>query len=144
MKLGYILTAAISGILISAALSAPVSAQVIGNGIGIVSPMYEIAKNPKSLLDISGQKATCTSTGSGNNVVEITAVQTLEKRDGSKWYPIDDASWTSTVKSSMIMMSNTISDLENGKYRLKTVFTLTDKYGKTETVTVYSDIKTVA
>lgn len=33
--------------------------------------------------------------------------------------------------------------LSSGKYRLKTVFTLTDKNGKTETITVYSDEKSV-
>lgn len=39
--------------------------------------------------------------------------------------------------------SNTKYELESGNYRLKTVFTLTDKQGKTETITVYSDEKTV-
>ncbi len=144
MKLRYILTAAISGILISTALSAPVSAQVIGSGVGVVSPMYEIAKNPIVSLDVLEHEAICSSSITGINVVKIEAVQTLEKRDGSDWNPAEDASWTSTVKTNTIVMYNTKSDLESGKYRLKTVFTLTDKYGKTETVTVYSDTKTVA
>ncbi len=40
-------------------------------------------------------------------------------------------------------MSNTKTGLKSGKYRLKTIFTLTDKYGKTETITVYSDERSV-
>jgi len=144
MKLRYIWTAVISGALISATISAPVSAQVIRSNTGIVSPMYVIAKNPESTLEISGCKANCLSNVSGKSVVEVTAVQTLEKQDGAKWYPVEGASWESTVKSSVIAVSNTKSDLETGKYRLKTVFALTDKYGKTETVTIYSDTKTVA
>ncbi len=39
--------------------------------------------------------------------------------------------------------SNTKYELESGDYRFIMVFTLTDKQGKTETTTVYSDEKTV-
>ncbi len=144
MKLRQIWVTVFSVALMSTALSAPVSAKVIGSNIGIVAPMYEIARNPQVTLTISKREATCSCITTGKNVVEITAEQTLEKRDGSAWNPVEDANWVSTVKTNMIYVSNTKSDLESGKYRLKTVFTLTDKYGKTETVTVYSDIKTVA
>jgi len=40
-------------------------------------------------------------------------------------------------------LSNSKSGLESGKYRLKSVFTLTDKNGKSETITIYSDEKSV-
>lgn len=48
-----------------------------------------------------------------------------------------------SIQASSIILVNAKSKLQNGKYRLKTVFTLTDKDGKTETITVYSDEKLV-
>ncbi len=55
----------------------------------------------------------------------------------------NNTTWTKTVHSNMLTMSNTKSGLSGGKYRLRTVFTLTDKYGESETITVYSDEKNV-
>ena len=54
-----------------------------------------------------------------------------------------DVERTKTVYTHSLAMSNTKTDLSSGKYRLKTVFTLTDKYGKIKTITVYSSKKSV-
>ncbi len=77
-------------------------------------------------------------------MVKITAVQTLE-RQGFLWIrsTYDNTTWTKTVYSNMLTMSNTKTGLSGGKYRLKTTFTLTDKNGETENITVYSDEKSV-
>lgn len=111
----------------------------------VVQPYYEEAKIAKSELYINGTTAICESRVEGNpDVTKIVAVQTLEKQ-GFLWIwgTYDDTTWTKTVYTNTLTMSNSKSGLENGKYRLKTVFTLTDKNGKTETITVYSDEKTV-
>lgn len=124
-------------------LSVPASAQTVPTGI--VQPYYEKANDAKSNLYISGTTATCKSDVIGNSdVVTITATQYLQKQ-GLLWIwsTYDGAKWTKTVNANTISMSNSKSGLESGKYRLKTVFTLTDKNGKTETITVYSDEKSV-
>lgn len=107
------------------------------------APAYEIARGSSSILTTSGTTATCVSKAEGQ-CVKITSEQTLEKYWGL-WIctSADGAHWTKTVNSRSISMSNTKSGLANGKYRLKTVFTLTDSSGKTETITVYSSEKTV-
>ena len=110
----------------------------------IVSPLYEIAGDTRSNLDISGSTATCKSAISISSAVKITAEQYLQKQGFLwSWSTYDDAEWTKTVDRSSIFMSNTKSGLTSGKYRLKTIFALTDKNGKTETITVYSDEKSV-
>lgn len=108
-----------------------------------VQPMYEIATNPMSRLTLSGTEANCKSDTNGKSITSITATQTLQKLQGNAWTSVSGASWTSTVSTSNISIQNTKSGLTSGTYRLKTVFKLTDKNGKTETVTVYSEEKTV-
>lgn len=112
--------------------------------IGSVAPAYEYADNPTSELMISGQTAYCTSKTEGN-AVSITVEQTLEKYSGWFWIwdDVDDASWSKTVNGGSISLSNTKSGLDSGTYRLRSVLTLTNSSGKTETVTIYSDEKTV-
>lgn len=101
----------------------------------------------RSLLSISGTTATCTSTYSSTSstISKITAKQTLEKHWAFGIFnPVDnDSSWTKSVNSSNLSMTNTKSGLGSGTYRLKTEFTITTTSGKTETVTVYSDEKTI-
>lgn len=111
---------------------------------GTASPAYEIGLNPTSDLTISGTTVTCFSRIISQSNVKITAEQTLEKYWGLWfWTSVDGASWTKTVNSNSITMSNTKSGLANGKYRLKTVFTLTNSSGKSETITVYSSEKKI-
>lgn len=71
--------------------------------------------------------------------------QTLEKYSGWFWVwnNVDCAVWSKTVNSNSIRLVNTKSGLTSGKYRMKSVFTLTNKQGKTEKITVYSDERSV-
>lgn len=110
-----------------------------------VVPTYEIAYTATSRLSTSGQTAYCTSKTDGDNAVSITVEQTLEKYSGWFWIwnDVDGASWTETVNQSAISVSNTKNGLSSGTYRLKSVFTLTNSDGKTETITVYSEDKVI-
>lgn len=110
-----------------------------------VQPYYEKTNDAKSRLYINGTTADCESSVRGvSDVVKIVAEQYLQKQGFLwSWSTYDGAEWTKTVYSDTLTMSNTKSGLSSGKYRLKTIFTLTDKQGKTETITVYSDEKSV-
>ena len=125
--------------------SLPVKASASAVSFDVVQPYYEKAFDAKSRLFISDTTATCRSEVKGDSdVVKITATQYLQKQGFLWiWSTYDDAEWTKTVYSNTLTMSNTKTALSSGKYRLKTVFTLTDKNGKTETITVYSDEKKV-
>ena len=46
---------------------------------GSISPLYDIANNALSSLNIVGTKAECKSQASGKNAVKITVEQTLQK-----------------------------------------------------------------
>lgn len=141
MQLKKILTSVLSAVVLCAT---PVTqaASAAAEPYSIVSPLYEIAADAKSELRIIGSSAECNSVAKTQNAVKITAVQTLE-RQGFLWiWSTYGDPWTETVYTNSITMSNTKS-VSGGKYRLKTVFTLTDSQGKTETITVYSSEKSV-
>lgn len=110
-----------------------------------IAPAYEIAYNPYSDLSISGQTAYCSSVSDSTNAVKITVQQTLQKYSGLLWIwnDVDGAKWSSSVNRNSITVYNSKSGLSSGKYRLKSVFTLTSSNGETETITVYSEEKTV-
>ena len=103
------------------------------------------ASKAVSELLTSSKTADCESYVKGNSeVIKITAEQYLRKLGFLWiWTTYDGAEWTETVNTPFIAMSNTKTGLSSGRYRLKTVFTLTDKNSKTETITVYSDEKSV-
>ena len=105
-----------------------------------------MAANASSDLSISGTTATCVSRVNGlSGVVKITVNQYLQKQGFLWiWTTYDGAEWTETVSSDSLFVSNTKTGLTSGNYRLKSVFTLTDKNGKTETITVYSGEVTVS
>lgn len=128
-----------AALLICFSFSVPTSAVTVS--FSAVQPFYEIANDAQSKLTVSGTTATCESTVFGDSdVTKIVAVQTLEKQDFLWfWGTYDNTTWTKTVYSNYLTMSNTKTGLESGNYRLKTVFTLTDSQGKSETITVYSD-----
>lgn len=125
--------------------SLPVRANASTIPIVAVQPYYEKAINANSALFINGTTADCKSSVKGySDVVKITAEQYLQKQGFLWiWTTYDGAEWTKTGYSNVLTMSNTKTSLSGGKYRLKTIFTLTDKNGKTETITVYSDKKSV-
>lgn len=126
-------------------LSLPVTASAQTFQTSIAQPYYEKAGDATSTFAISGTTATCKSTVRGNSdVVKIVAEQTLQKQDFLWiWSTYDGAEWTKTVYTNSLSMSNTKTALSSGKYRVKTVFTLTDKLGGTETFTVYSESKSI-
>ena len=116
------------------------------NSIGdTASPLYKIATSVSSDLNFLGTKAECVSQGDGFNTVKITIVQTLQKYSGWFWIwdDVEGASWTKTANSSSIHFVNTKGSLSSGKYRVKSVFTLTNSSGKTETITIYSDTEKI-
>jgi hypothetical protein len=111
---------------------------------GIV-PAYKYADGAESLLYISANSAECTSSCTGSSdVVKITVKHTLQKYQGLWiWSDVNNASWTTTESGSSICLISKKSGLSDGTYRVKSVFTLTNSSGKTETITVYSAEKTV-
>lgn len=111
-----------------------------------IIPMYEIAAETISQLSISGNTAYCTSKSSSDDAVSISVEQILEKYSGWlwNWDEVDGAKWSSTVNRKSITVYNSKSGLSSGTYRLKSVFTLTTSSGKTETITVYSEEKTIS
>lgn len=144
MKFKRIITMVLSAFCLFTTVGTVAYADAVSNPDYGVSPAYEYADNPTSILTTSGQTAYCTSKTDGN-AVSITVEQTLEKYSGWFWIwnDVEGASWTKTENSGAIAMTNTKSGLPSGKYRLKSVFTLTSSSGKTETVTIYSSEKTV-
>ena len=125
----------------STAAYADTAAQYSGFG---VSPLYEIADYPRSDLSIENSTAYCTSSVTGANAVHISVTHTLQKYWGLWiWNDVKDASWSKNVDGSSIRLSSTKSGLDGGTYRLKSVFTLTDRNGKSETITVYSSEQSV-
>ncbi len=109
-----------------------------------ISPLYDIAENVSSELNIVGTSAECVSQADGVDAVRITVEQTLQKHWGLWiWNDVDGAEWTRTVDRNSIFLSNTKSGLDSGTYRVKSVFTLTDKNGKSETIPIYSDEKKI-
>ncbi len=145
MALKNVIAFALAAVLcVSASVS--VSAETTDSAfVDEAVPAYEIAKEASSKLRISGQTAYCTSYANGIDTVSITVEQTLEKYSGFLWIwnDVNDASWTETVNKKTISVSKTKSGLSSGTYRLKSVFTLTDSNGKTETITVYSEEKAI-
>ena len=113
--------------------------------VNSASPLYDIADSAHSELDIVGTSAECKSQAFAVNAAQITVEQTLQKYSGWFWIwnDVDNASWTRTENRNSVRLSNTKSGLTNGKYRVKSVFTLTDKNGKTEKLTIYSDEKII-
>lgn len=143
MRLKRIIASVLSTICLSTGVSVAAYAQTSEpySIIGGISPYYNIAGNVYSQLNIVGTKAECLSQAEGVNVAKITVEQTLEKYSGWFWIwnDVDGASWTRTENRSSVRLSNTKTGLTSGTYRVKSVFTLTDKSGKAETITVYSD-----
>ncbi len=105
-----------------------------------ISLAYEIACNPISDLEIIGNTAYCTSKTNGSEAVSITITQTLQKYWGLWiWNDVEDAEWTKTEERNLIRLDSTKQNLDKGTYRVKSVFTLTNRNGKSENITIYSN-----
>lgn len=104
------------------------------------------SENRTSDLDISGRTAICSSAfrDGSQNTKTVVITQTLQKNITLwAWETIGSAR-TKTVNGSSATLTATVSGLQSGKYRVKTVFKVTNKSGKTEDFTVYSTQCTVA
>lgn len=134
----------IMSLLMCFSLSVTASAQAVT--MSVAQPYYEKADDASSELYLSGTTAECESYVNGNSdVVKIVAEQYLQKQGFLwTWSTYDGAEWTKTSYSNTLSMSNTKTGLTSGNYRLKTIFTLTDKYGGEESITVYSDERSVS
>ncbi len=105
-----------------------------------ISLAYEIACNPISDLEIICNTAYCTSKTNGSEAVSITITQTLQKYWGLWiWNDVEDAEWTKTEERNLIRLDSTKQNLDKGTYRVKSVFTLTNRNGKSENITIYSN-----
>lgn len=98
-----------------------------------------------STLTISSATATCYSMyrDASGSTSKVVITQSLQK-EGVFWtWSTCAGEWTKTTNGSSASLSNKVYNLESGTYRVKTVFTVTDVNGKTETITVYSAEKKV-
>ena len=146
MQLKKVLASLLVGVCICANLSiaayADTSERFPNYGISLT---YEIANSPDSILSIENGTAYCFSSTTGSNTASISATHTLQKYWGLWiWNDVKNASWSKRVDGGSICLSNTKSGLDSGTYRVKSVFTLTDKSGKSETITVYSSEQVVS
>ena len=138
-----LLAVALSGIMVFTPVS-ETNNLITGNNIIVVNDIGTTEKT--SELSISSKTAVCKSScrKGAEPIKSITAVQTLEKRYGNGRYSaVANANWSKTVNAELLSMRNSISLLSVGTYRLKTVFTVKYKDGRSETVTVYSTETTV-
>lgn len=101
--------------------------------------------NYKSVLTISDTTATCWSkyTADGNDVTKVVMTQSLEKQGFFWTWSKVAGEWTKTSDGGSMALTNTVSGLDKGNYRVKTVFTVTDKNGKEETIPLYSTTEKV-
>lgn len=147
MRFRQIVASAFTAACLCACFATTASAKTVSTFslVNSVSPLYDIARSVYSELNIVGTKAECVSKASGDNTAKITVEQTLQKYSGWFWIwdDVDGASWTRTENRSSVRLSNTKSGLTSGTYRVKSVFKLTDKNGKTETLTIYSDEQSI-
>lgn len=132
---------AISAVTVNAvAVSAPTDKSTYS-----ASLYYETASAAISTLTISGTTAKCESKLIGHSDVKSCKVeQTLEKYWGLWiWNEVKGASWSDTISSVSGIVTNSKSGLESGTYRLKSVFSVITSSGETESITIYSDEKTI-
>lgn len=142
MQIKLFKSAALSAVLLCLAPTTQITAAC--ESCSIVSPLYEIRHDALSELRFDGLNALCGSRVECNYAVTVTAEQYLQKQGILwTWSTYDGAEWEETVEGSMISISEIKSGLTSGKYRLKTIFTLTDQVGRTETIKVCSEEVTV-
>ena len=106
------------------------------------TPYWKYTANMTSSLHYDKPIMTCVSTVSAfADVTSITVEQTLQKQGSFwSWSPYDnDSVWKTTVNTFWANIYNYKTVTESGTYRLKTVATVTNKDGKSETITIYSE-----
>lgn len=107
---------------------------------------FDISSAAKqSTLSFSGTTATCKSSYQGTVTVStIEIVQSLQKKSGLwSWSSVGSESTRTYTNLSNVSFTTTKPGLLSGTYRVKSEFTVTLNDGTSETVTVYSDEKTL-
>lgn len=119
-----------------------VSTAIPAYAINIANPCYLYTSSASSTLTISSKTANCESflNGYRSTTTKIKATQYLEKKNGSNWNTVSGGTWSDTQNGSSFSMCNSMSNLESGTYRLKTVFTV---YSGTKSETVSKTSKEV-
>lgn len=99
----------------------------------------------ESILVISGNTASCTSTfkTTSDDFSKVEITQSLEKHSFLWVWDTVGGEWNKTSGNESVSFTNKVTDLDSGTYRVKSVFKVTDIYGKTETSTVYNSEKKV-
>ena len=146
MKIKRKIALILSAVMLCSGVSISASAKEISEIVeDEAAPAYESAFDVSNNLVISSGTAKCSSRCIGTgDAVKVSIEQTLQKFWGLWiWNDVDGASWTKTSNGTSAAVEGTKSGLSSGTYRLKSVFTLTNLSGKTETVTIYSAEKTV-
>ncbi|MBR1433047.1 MAG: hypothetical protein IJ784_01275 [Ruminiclostridium sp.] len=136
-------TAFLIGTMSIASFTVDAGAYAKEHNVVVVQDVGQLTKT--SSLMLKSNEAVCKSTcsRSSEESTSITAVQTLEKKTSWYYQSVSGATWSTTVNTQSLSMRNSKTGLSSGTYRLKTVFTVKYKNGKSETVTVYSAERTV-
>ena len=128
--------------LITVLLAVVISFGMIGAVSASNISTFDISGHTKaSSLIINNNKATCKSQYQSYNddCSSITAVQTLEKRSWLVfWNTVGDKCTKTVTNTDALSFTNYKYNLDSGTYRVKTVFTVVLKDGRSESVTVYS------
>lgn len=106
------------------------------------TPNWEYTAFMTSTLYYEGTTMKCVSTVSAfAEVTCITIEHTLQKQGLLwAWSKYDkDSVWTTIEYDSIAALSTKKTVTESGKYRLKTVATVTNENGKSEKITIYSE-----
>lgn len=106
------------------------------------TPNWKYTAQIATALYYEGPTMICfTAVTAFDEVISITVEQTLQKQGFLWiWSKYDDESeWTDTVEDNWTDVYNYKTVTESGKYRLKSVVTVTNEDGKSEKITVYSD-----
>ncbi len=118
----------------------------LGTAVFAEAAPYTLGDNIcESILAISGDTATCTSKfrAGGDDFSKVEITQSLEKHSFLWVWDTVGGEWNKTSGNESVSFTNNVTDLDSGTYRVKSVFKVTDIYGKTETSTVYSSEKKV-
>ena len=96
-------------------------------------------------LTVKGTTAHCHSslTDSSGTIKSVKVEQSLEKFAFLWFWNTEGGPWTRTVNSGVAQFDN-YKVVSSGTYRVKSVFTVTTKDGKSETITMYSNEVKVA
>lgn len=111
-------------LMLSTLFSAGFSVCAYG-GKNTISPYYLYTYSVESNLTIVGDTAYCRSIIKGGSAVtQIDTTQYLEKKNGRKWEVVSNGTWSDSKKEKSLTLSNSMSNLNSGTYRVRTVATV--------------------